>query len=339
MLGFRALLGLYNSRGVGGPARLCRDQVGQPPGVHWFESCLSSPPWRLWGGSGVISAESTITHGAPALPLLGFPGLGLAEHHGGSGTVLGAGAGWKTQELPSGHSCVMETSMGRRSSEEGTALGQILEDEKEASRPGRGAVSSNPSPQKPAKAKARSQPFSHSINPGSSDCRQPGSMVLVLDMRTQSWVRCPGLPTGTSCPVLETQSQWFRPRPPRACGMSVVSHPRGCSGACRQAGVRAVLPAEQRAQLRCLRPWQRSSLQPRQPQSRCSEPRPSPEGPGSSGYQRPLSWPQLPHCSLTTLSVSETTEGPRGFLCGSHLSTFSTLKVKTEKLKMHINPF
>ena len=111
----RALLGLYNFRGVGGPARLCRDQVGQPPGAHWFESCLSSPPWRLWGGSGVISAESTITHGAPALPLLVYPGLGLAEHHRGSGTVLGTGEGWKTQELPSGHSCVMETSMGRRS--------------------------------------------------------------------------------------------------------------------------------------------------------------------------------------------------------------------------------
>ena len=239
MLGFRALLGLYNFRGVGGPARLCRDQVGQPPGAHWFESCLSSPPWRLWGGSGVISAESTITHGAPALPLLVYPGLGLAEHHRGSGTVLGTGEGWKTQELPSGHSCVMETSMGRRSSEEGTALGQILEDEKEASRPGRGAVSSNPSPQKPAKAKARSQPFSHSINPVSSDCHQPGSMVLVLDMRTQSWVRCWGLPTGSSCPVLETQRvRGSGPAPPRACGMSVVSHPRGCSGACRQAGVR-----------------------------------------------------------------------------------------------------
>ena len=172
--------------------------------------------------------------------------------------------------------------MGRRSSEEGTALGQILEDEKEASRPGRGAVSSNPSPQKPAKAKARSQPFSHSINPVSSDCHQPGSMVLVLDMRTQSWVRCWGLPTGSSCPVLETQRvRGSGPAPPRACGMSVVSHPRGCSGACRQAGVRhvgragrAVLPAEQRAQLRCLRPWQRSSLQPRQAQSRCSEPQP-----------------------------------------------------------------
>ena len=75
MLGFRALLGLYNSWGVGGPARLCRDRVGQPPGAHRFVSCLSSLPWRLWGGSGVISAESTVTHGAPALQFLFILGL------------------------------------------------------------------------------------------------------------------------------------------------------------------------------------------------------------------------------------------------------------------------
>lgn len=134
--------------------------------------------------------------------------------------MLGAGAGWKTREWPSGRSWVTETSVGRRSSEEGVALGQILEDEKEASRPGRGAVSSNPSPQKPAKAKARSQPFSHSINPVSVDCHQPGTAILVLDMRTQSWVRSWGLPTGSSRPVLETQRQWLRPHPEQAACVS-----------------------------------------------------------------------------------------------------------------------
>lgn len=218
--------------------------------------------------------------------------------------------------------------MSRRSSEEGAALGQILEDEKEASRPGRGAVSSNPSPQKPAKAKARSQPFSHSINPVSVDCHQPGTAILLLDMRTQSWVRSSGLPTGSSRPVLETQRQWLRPHPAQAACVSCPTlvgalEPAGRQGSDMRGGRAG-------GQLCCLGPWQCSSLQPCQPRSPCSDPRATARGVlAPPGVRVPwLATAPTPH-SLTTLSVSETAEGSRGFLCGSHRSTFSTLKVKT----------
>lgn len=137
----------------------------------------------------------------------------------------------------------------------------------------------------------------------------------------------------TSC-ARDMESQWCRTRPLQSmqdvCGVPPMwvlwSLQAGRGQTCGEGGQGCALSQEQRARLCCLRPWQRSSLQPRLPQSLCGEPRPRAQGvlspPGVSIA------PTL-H-SLRTLSVFKSTGRPRGFLCGLHLSMFSTLKVKTE---------
>ena len=137
-----------------------------------FASCLSSLPWKSWGRSGVISAASTVTHGASALRSL-IPGLAWPSTTEALALRLALGHDGRPRDcLPGAHgSRRLHGQMQLRGRNGGLAISWRMR----RRQPGRGegAVSGNPSPKKANENKGK-EPIIHSFNKSSIGQLPPG---------------------------------------------------------------------------------------------------------------------------------------------------------------------